>query len=494
MGKIPKVWFLLALALPVLTGCPAKVDPTPTPEQESLSISLPSPFTSDGNGNWTGEMPSDNSSADITVSSTSSWNASSDCNWCILSLTSGRAKDTNTTFSLAGNNSYEDRSCTITVSSGKLACSVKITQKGKIPEEFTVTPGEVEIESGGGTFEVKVTCATSYKLSSKPDWVTDETKSNPDKVHSFSVAANPEAEVRSGVLVFCDDVGVCLPISITQKAREGTVYQIDWSKDFYHRSLFMDFTGTWCGYCPRMQRGMRMVTEEYPDRINVVALHDNGSTLKFPGTAALQGVYSVTGFPNVIVDGRCKISNSGDQEGNYKKLLAAYSASVAGLPTVTAIAVSSSLDGDRLSVMADVYVKKSGSYKFTLFLLESGLVAAQADNDYGSSNDYIHDHVARIACSSVKGDEFKTASDNSIVSFSYSVSVPGDYTKDNLTLLAFVQRAYDGSVAKINASDYNGYFIDNSISAPICTYIPPAVGNSSSGGSEDFTGGNPVNW
>ena len=94
----------------------------------------------------------------------------------------------------------------------------------------------------------------------------------------------------------------------------------------------------------------------------------------------------------------------------------------------------------------------------------------------------------------MKGDEFKTTSDNSIVSFSYSVSVPGEYTKDNLTMLAFVQRAYDGSVAKINASDYNGYFIDNSISAPICTYIPPAVGNSSSGGSEDFTGGNPVNW
>ena len=494
MGKIPKVWFLLALALPVLTGCPAKVNPTPTPVKDELSLSLPSPFSSDGNGNWSGEMPSDNNSVDITITSTSSWNASSDCSWCALSQTSGKSTDTRTTVTVSGNSTYEDRNATVTVSSGKLSCTVKIVQKGKVREEFSVTPNEVEIESGGGTFTLTVTCATTYKISDKPDWVVDETKTGSGKVHTFSVAANPEYEVRSGVLVFCDDIGTCLPVSVSQKPREGTAYQMDWSREFYHRSLFMDFTGTWCGYCPRMQRGMKMVTSEYPDRINVVALHDSQSTLRFQGTASLQRVYSVTGFPNVIVDGRCKIHNGGDKESNYNKLLAAYKASVSGLPTVSAIALSSTVDGDRLSVFADVFVKKAGTYKFTLFVVESGLVATQADNDEGSRNDYIHDHVARISCSAPAGDEFKTNSDNSTAAFSYNVSIPSSYKKENLTLLAFVQRAYDGSVPKINASDYDGFFIDNSISAPVGATVLPAVANDSTGGNENFNGGNPVNW
>ena len=36
----------------------------------------------------------------------------------------------------------------------------------------------MEIESGGGTFTVTVTCATTYKISDKPDWVVDETKTS----------------------------------------------------------------------------------------------------------------------------------------------------------------------------------------------------------------------------------------------------------------------------------------------------------------------------
>lgn len=485
------LWPLLAL---VLTGCPGKVVPTPEPEKDSLTITLSSPFTSDGSGNWTGEVPDVGIEAAVTVESSAPWTATAGASWCTLSPAKGSNRDKQTTLTVSKNSDFSPRSTTVTIKSGSLSCTVEVRQKEAEKEAFSLSPEQVELEQEGGTFSVKITCATTYKLSSTPEWVKDITKPGSGKTHTFSVGANPLFEVRSGVVVFCDDAGTCIPLAVSQKARQGTAYQMDWSKDFYHRSLVMDFTGTWCGFCPRMQRGMHMLSEEYPDKINMVAMHDANSTLSFNGTTSLASLYKVSSFPNVIFDGRCKISNGGYKEDNYNSLLSAYKESVAGLPTVSATGLSSTLSGENLQVYADVYVKKAGSYKITLFLLEDGIVAAQADNDNGASNDYIHDHVARMALTSFTGDEFKASSDNSTVSFSYSASLPTKYKKENLTLLAFVQRAYDGSVSKIKASDFDGYFVDNSVSAPLGADIPPALVNGYSGGNEEFNGGNPVNW
>ena len=89
---------------------------------------------------------------------------------------------------------------------------------------FSLSPTEVELEATGGTFTVKVNCPTTYKLSSKPDWVKDNTTAGSGNVHTFSVGANPEYEVRKGVLVFCDDIGTCLPVMVNQKASAaGTI-------------------------------------------------------------------------------------------------------------------------------------------------------------------------------------------------------------------------------------------------------------------------------
>ncbi|MBQ1656205.1 MAG: hypothetical protein II053_04800, partial [Bacteroidales bacterium] len=63
-----KLWLLLPVAL-MLTGCPAKVNPTPTPEEQTLSISLSEPFSQTGDGNWAAELSPDRKEVSITISS-----------------------------------------------------------------------------------------------------------------------------------------------------------------------------------------------------------------------------------------------------------------------------------------------------------------------------------------------------------------------------------------------------------------------------------------
>ena len=490
---LQKLWLLLPAAL-LLTGCPAKVNPTPTPEEQTLSISLDAPFTSTGDGNWSAELPLDRKEVSITIKSTKNWTASSDQAWCSLSASSGKAGDHFLLLTVAANDTYEDRSATVTVKSSNLSRSISVKQKSKTKEPFSLSPTEVNLEATGGSFTVKVTCSTTYKLSDKPDWVKDETKTGSGNVHTFSVGSNPQYEERRGILVFCDDIGTCLPVSITQKAREGTPYQMDWNKDFYRRSLFIRFTGTWCGYCPRMSRAQNQVSKDYPDRLEVVALHDMNSMLRFSGTASIQSLYAVTGYPTMIVDGRCQVSNAGSQEQNYINLTEAFKKSYNGLPTVTSIGMTSAFAGNNLLVTVDLYIKKAGSYKITVFVLESGLDAEQADVDQGNHSHYIHDDIARVAGTAPLGDSFTTTEDKKIITSDYNIALPSGCNKDALKILVYIQRAYDSSVSKLEPSDYNGYFVDNCLSAAPGATIIPAVKNSSEEGNEEFGKGNPVNW
>ena len=73
------------------------------------------------------------------------------------------------------------------------------------------------------------------------------------------------------------------------------------------------------------------------------------------------------------------------------------------------------------------------------------------------------------------------------------VRVVTSLDKENLRILVYVQRAY-GKMQKISPSDYDGYFIDNCSSGKAGENMLPKVVTGTSGGNEDATEGNPINW
>ena len=522
------------------------------------------------------EVEADGGTFTVTVTCGTTYHVDSKPGWVTEVSVNGKVH----TFSVPANTSTDERSGVVVFCDDQgtcLPCTVK--QNGKEVVPFSITPTSVDVEAGGGTFTVTVTCSTTYHINSKPDWVTEVSVSG--KVHTFSVPANPDAQQRSGVIVFCDDQGTCLPCTVKQKAGESTSLEVsptslsfdadagtrtfnitsnqswtvtsnqswcqvspssgsnngmvtvsasangssdarnatltvsvpgkslsrtisvsqagassqesfDWSQTFYHRSLMMRFTATWCGWCPRMNKSVRLAQEQNPGKIEALNLHGGGSDLDFSGTNVLMSQYSINGFPTGILDGRRLVENYDTD----------YTASLIGqymreteqsYPISSAMSYTSSWSGQNLSVDVSLYLRYAANYKVTVVLLEDGIINQQSDYEEGNHSAYTHDRIARMAISNISGDAFSTSQNETIKHFSYSVSVPSSYNKSNLKILVYVQREF-GSQTVLQSGNYGNYYVDNCASGVAGGSLAPTVVGQASGGNEDFTDGNPINW
>ena len=163
------------------------------------------------------EMDLSGGTAAITISTGLSWTASSNASWCKVSTASGSGSAT-LTLTVERYEEKGTRSATVTIKAqGNRQATVTVDQEGKV--DFAVNPNSVTVEGEGGTFEVKVSSSVGYHINSKPDWISEISKDG--KRHTFKVEANPNLSDRSGVIVFCDDEGTCLPCSVKQKGRNS---------------------------------------------------------------------------------------------------------------------------------------------------------------------------------------------------------------------------------------------------------------------------------
>ena len=427
--------------------------------------------------------------AEVKVSSTLDWTVSSDQGWCVPSPSSGSHNGSFTV--TVGEYRVEGaRTATLTIKGGNLVRTVSIEQEGIIP--FSVTPNTVEIGENGDDFQVRVRSNVGYHISGMPDWITE--LSAQGKIHVFRVAANPDDEMRKGVVSFCDDEGTCLSVSVFQAPHISGPDEVNWNRDFYHRSLYMDFTATWCGYCPMMATALKQAQTQMPGKIEALCIHGGGSALEFQPYRQLETSFGISGYPTGIMDARKKIPNYVETSATARVITRALEEIEAAFPTVTTVGMRSIFSVEKLKVDVYLFFKKAGQYKVTVLLLEDGIVSPQSDYAEGTTHqNYVHNSVARVALTSVLGESISIGSDQTKLTRNYSVTIPSSYVKDKLRVLVYIQRAY-GSLSKINSSDFDGYFVDNCVSAQAGSTLLPGVYSDAGGGNEDVTDGNPINW
>jgi hypothetical protein len=215
--------------------------------------------------------------------------------------------------------------------------------------------------------------------------------------------------------------------------------------------------------------------------------------LVFQAGSSLESLYGITGYPTGVMDGRRRIGNS-SIEVTSRDITNALNQLEETYPTVSTIGWTSSFSGQKLSIETYIFVKEAGNYKYTVLLLEDGIVGYQADYEYGDHQDYHHDGVARVAVTNISGEAFTTTSANTVKTKQFSVNLPSSYKKENLRILVYVQRAYGGTVTKIDPNDYDSYYVDNCASGKAGGTMRPAVITGADGGNEDYIDGKPINW
>lgn len=252
--------------------------------------------------------------------------------------------------------------------------------------------------------------------------------------------------------------------SATNIVVKGSEEPEEWaSKEFWHKSLAMRFTATWCGYCPNLATGFAKAVSQYPNKIEQLNLHPTSSNLGFSGTSALSNIFNVTGYPTGMIDYRSRIGN---YASDYAATLVvgAVKETEKNYPVKTGISFSSSVSGSTVNLNVKLYIKEKGDYKVTAVLLEDNIIGYQN----GGGDSYNHSNIARVAFSDITGDAVSTSEDNKTVSKSYTATIPSSCDKNNLRILVYVLRQY-GSQSIIRSDDYGDYYVDNAVCAAIGT-------------------------
>ena len=257
----------------------------------------------------------------------------------------------------------------------------------------------------------------------------------------------------------------------------------DWAgKEFWHKSLGMRFTATWCGYCPNMATSFAKAISQYPNKIEMLNLHPTSSNLGFSGTSKLGNIFRITGYPTGMIDYRNSIANYTSNDYTARLIVNAAKETESNYPTKTGISFTSSVSGSKLNLNVKLYIKEKGDYKVTAVLVEDNIIGYQN----GGGDSYNHSSIARVALSDITGDTFSTTADNKTVEKNYSVTIPSSYNKDNLKILVYVLKQY-GSQPIIRTADYGDYYVDNATSAAIGTTKDLIFADGSTYGSNEDT-------
>ncbi|MGB0837728.1 MAG: Omp28-related outer membrane protein [Flavobacteriaceae bacterium] len=226
-------------------------------------------------------------------------------------------------------------------------------------------------------------------------------------------------------------------------------FSIDvYESTFTTKILVEDYTGAWCGYCPRISFKLEEIMETNSNVI-VAAIH-NGDAMHYEFEAQMRAAYDVSGFPTAKMN---RLDKWNEAEAQLLKKMS----NNAGL----GLSINSTAQEELLSIEVGVGVDVPyQDTKLVVYVLENGIPLDQvsyynADSNspaYGLGNpisNYIHNHVLRKSLTDVFGESIDsnelTIEKNYQRTFEYNFSDLGitANTVDQFEIVAFVMTSGD---------------------------------------------------
>ena len=194
---------------------------------------------------------------------------------------------------------------------------------------------------------------------------------------------------------------------------------------FSKKAVVEDFTGTWCGWCPRVSYAASLV-EEQTDKVFVVGVHVGDQMANGFGDALIN-FYNVTGYPSAYID-RANTWGAPEPNNVSQALNAAQGTVDVGL------AIETSLTGSNLDItISQGFLQNMTNVKLLVFVLEDGIIADQSNytSYYGGAstiNNFEHNGVLRYVATDIMGDT--TTSTIGVHEQSFSVNLSSQGVQD----------------------------------------------------------------
>lgn len=213
---------------------------------------------------------------------------------------------------------------------------------------------------------------------------------------------------------------------------------------FKKRVLVEDYTGTWCGWCPRLSHAMSLAAE-MSDHIVFTVIHraptGTADPYNFTEAGPLEELINTPGYPKGFIN---RINRWAFPEPDNVAQVIEFTQ---GERPNLDFAVNSSINNGNL--IADVNVLFTDDYsdiKLVVYLQENGLVYPQTNytSHYDGQNpipDYVHNYTLRALLTNILGDEIpdNESKQGTIYSREFNFEIPEDIEDFNeLDLVVFV--------------------------------------------------------
>lgn len=232
-----------------------------------------------------------------------------------------------------------------------------------------------------------------------------------------------------------------------QSNRVDVLYR-DGSQILYRkRILIEDYTGTWCGYCPRVAWGIHLLGQQ-TDNYVAVAIHRASSN---PTDAAFDpynydtmelenGLALPAGYPKGLINRTTRWRYP--EPNRVAEVLELTN----GDPKL-GLAIDTERSGSNLNIEVRTrFAQEFSGLKLVVYVLENGMIYDQTNyTTYYDSQDPIpnfqHDHILRSCLTSLFGEEIPAAQTGVAETFTKSFSIPmpaNVVNPDNVEVVAFI--------------------------------------------------------
>jgi thiol-disulfide isomerase/thioredoxin len=210
---------------------------------------------------------------------------------------------------------------------------------------------------------------------------------------------------------------------------------------YTQRVLAEDYTGTWCGFCPRIAYKLDQIANNNSGKLITIAVH-NADPMQYTFEAQMRSRYGVTGFPTAVIGRDFKWSE------NNNEITPLFSRRAP-----IGIGIESAISGNTISgkIKVGFDVNTGAALRVVIALVEDGLVYPQrnymnADNTspwFGAGDPipgFVHNSTLRLASTDIFGDGVPTAvqTKGSIWEKTFSFTTPGTYNLNKCKIVAFV--------------------------------------------------------
>ncbi|SEB98298.1 Outer membrane protein Omp28 [Tenacibaculum sp. MAR_2009_124] len=230
--------------------------------------------------------------------------------------------------------------------------------------------------------------------------------------------------------------------------------QLRGNVSFKKNIVIEDYTGDWCGYCPRVSYAMELLKSK-TDQFIPIAVHDNDVMTNAYGNQLIR-YFDIIGFPSAMIDRKGVWREAGDIDET--EMLDKITNRVEG-KSFLGLKLISRIDHNNILLNINVLFGNmySNKTKLVVFATEDGIVQDQANytayypeiTTEGIAKDFVHDYVLRYALTDVRGDEMKNNQfiSNNIFERNFQIEVPLNI--NNLSKVNFVAMVLDSETNEV---------------------------------------------